>query len=535
MCKNYLIMTEFVNNYDCVGWVPTIKGCFSVNPISTLGEFTYGDFDKCSIVLTDIKDNQLEKHYFLATSVVKTRDRKRGIKYNRLYRCIFIGVVGEEHSNSEKEAIFPKDVCYGKLLIYFVDENSDYNELESEFLSKLDDFESFVKKNKTEIQNSSYNESSEILVQCIDKWRYLKDIVDKLALVCHKRKPNFLEKTINKIKDEICFTKIIYDVALHRDGFVFIKKTPNCDKSDIELSRDYHMAFMFIKRVFHYDYHHTHSHDDLLQVFPCSNGMFDFYKKQLSLLLDVVVDAKRLLKTAVNVEPKGIVLYAKSFITICSRRRIISNDEEKQQCKLVDNLYEELNIHNESKQKIFRNWFLDKDIYEVKVIGIVPIMIGIVTLLSFYGALFKKTSSAILLFGKEIMLWVVKNLTKDELIINFFSENYSFIIVNLFLIFCYLLFLRKAKNKIIRQSKNFKRQKYNKSTIDKYKSKCCDNGKKYRMNYRYKLLYMLENIFYELLGPSDKPRVYYKYLLEFCVIIICSILIVVSMLCLLFN
>lgn len=505
-------MDDFVKRFDGIGWIPSIKGCFSLNAVAKMPEFSYGDFDKYSIVFTKNDSNTREKHYFIASTVVKTDDTKGGSRYGRLYRCIFIGAVGDddliksdEFYKEKYDYILNEDICIGKLLLYFVDDAAKYDDKENEFLHKLDEFSALFEKNKN-------------IDDYYDKWSKLNDMFDELSEVVHNRKNNFLEEILYNLKDELVINKNVYDIALCRDGLMFIKKRNKHNKNMntvecFELSQEYQLAFLFLKHVFHSDYHHSRSCDDILQIFSCKNKMKKFYSAQLSLLLDVVVDAKKFLKTSVNVEPQGILSYAKSFVSICKNKNIISSNEEEYQYRLINNLSNEMNIHSATRDRYYNKWFFDGGMLKILIMYIMPVMIASITFLGFYGTFFERHCRLLIqfismMYDMNIFINVINSYCLYDVLI----RNTAFIVVNLFLMFAFFSMYNFAQYRYNRYSK--KAQLDNQGLIkhNKYKSVIYDKQNfKYRINYRYLMKYWIENIWYIIATKFNINVKIFKY------------------------
>lgn len=532
-------MKSFIKKFNGIGWIPSIKGCFSLNAVVKMNEFNYGVFDKYSIVFT-VNNDGSDKHYFVATSVIKTTDKIGGVKYGRLYRCIFMGVVGDKKIiNSDNfyknkcKYILDNDICVGDFLMYFIDDTSiEYESKESEFLHKLNELEA-------EIKNNLHN--SDVRNKYITKWNELRCIFNELSDVDSSRKPTKLERIFFNLKDNILFKKNLYKIALYRDGIILINKLEknannsqiNDDDKENVLSLDYQMVFLFLKHVFHCDYHHNRSTDDILQIFSCKDNLIKFYSAQLSLLLDIVVDAKRFIKTQVNVEPLGIISYAKSFVLICSNKGIINEKEEEYQLKLINNMSNEIEIHNTLKERYYNKWFFDGGMTRIIILFIMPLFIAEITLLTFYGNFFKEQCWQIILFIYKVCeLHIFKQLLTTFGLCNIFLAYRAFLIVTFFICLSFFIMYIIAKYRYFHYSKKAQLDTIELESRDKYRSTLFDNvNYKYRKSYKYMSKYLLENLLYILINKKKNRKssvLYYKYLLKCCLYFFIVLLLIIG-------
>ena len=90
---------SLIRHYDSIGWIPTIKGCLSLDLIDN-AKSILGDVDKYSV---RFKRNYglSSAHYIIASSLHTINDTKAGTDYVRSFRYIFTGSINDENIKQE--------------------------------------------------------------------------------------------------------------------------------------------------------------------------------------------------------------------------------------------------------------------------------------------------------------------------------------------------------------------------------------------------------------------------------------------------
>lgn len=327
-CLNDSHFVPFLNNWDCCGWVPNIRGKLSINFINSKN--IWGDTDRYAIALKaydKVKENELKKsnHYIVASSLFTLADSKKNDSTKRRYRTfrfIFQGSINdkkrikefvkstfrkEEQEKTEK-TIENEDILIGRLSIIA---KLTYNltKEEAELLKNLKELEVkkeaydknfFVDALEPETLEEDRGElkkgweEAKIIIKSFEKTLEdeAKTLEDEANSLKEKAKTlkgdaksveeyaNSLKGYAEKIKTKDRIYK--FEVALSRDGILFLKdatieifKKDYFNKDDINnyeehipIPRIFKTATCFIKFLFHKNYHHNHDDDTFL---PASN------------------------------------------------------------------------------------------------------------------------------------------------------------------------------------------------------------------------------------------------------------------------
>lgn len=113
------VLKRLISKFDGIGWIPTIRGCLSLNLIDN-AKSILGDADKYSIRFKRINGLHSE-HYLIASSILTVNDTKAGRKFDRTFRYVFTGSI----NNDDVERAFLKDkslACDTDLQKYIHDE-----------------------------------------------------------------------------------------------------------------------------------------------------------------------------------------------------------------------------------------------------------------------------------------------------------------------------------------------------------------------------------------------------------------------------
>lgn len=165
------------------------------------------------------------------------------------------------------------------------------------------------------------------------------DLGNTIAMVAHE----------NPLIVSICF-----DLA--EDGFVSLMPGGgNGWVTGINNSRDmFEKAYYVVKYAFHRHQHHNHHADSLIGVYSASEAP----EKILFDLKEAVVLAKRnkhpgkeaTFSKAIN-DARGILAYAKSYVSILATRNTFDEQRTKQELLLLSNMGESLVVMSESNRR----------------------------------------------------------------------------------------------------------------------------------------------------------------------------------------
>lgn len=367
-----VIPESLIRYYDGMGWIPTIRGCLSLDLIDD-ADCILGDVDKYSIRFKTINGFRSE-HYLIASSLLTVNDNKGGINFDRTSRYIFTGTINSEkefdkflnkHRNNQtiKGYNDKEGLLIGHLII-IASEDSDSKFVLSHKLndSEVELLEGFKELNRLneEFQRLFYIEAAsmqtlqEKRMEMLKKWQELNGIAMQISEVEDSKRTIFS-----------------FEVALTRDGILLLKNvskenyrkyyadpgTADDYKKNIPLHRLFKSAMNYVKYLFHSNYHHVEDHDTFL---PASNlhpakslGQLDLYgvfRHQLDAFLVPLIKQKRNSFTSHTVEPKGIILYAKAFISVFESNELVSTDvakKAKEHCELLQKEIEQMTAkHN---------------------------------------------------------------------------------------------------------------------------------------------------------------------------------------------
>ena len=389
LVKSHCPYISFIDNYDFFGWVPTIRGALSFGVFDD-AKSIWGDVDKYALEYKRYNNNNTIR-YLVASSLMTFADRKGGRKYHRTFRFIFKGSINDDEKQKkfiedfkgkdkpDEELFRQKEILIGKL--YIVVNHS--NKITKPINDILDTLSKFSKKKKKEYHRESSEDQGKNLndqeENLNDQEESLNDQEENLNDQEEKKKKEW-DEIENKIK---CFEEIIdennpmyaFNVALSRDGLLFLKDVSN-DKFRIKKVEDFtkhtqyyrliNTAIYFIKFLFHKNYHHNEANDTFL---PVSNlervkpesTLDKVNKEQIEAFLSPVIKVKRNINTDyILCDPKGILLYAQSFIMILKNNKFISEKDAKIHEEFIDKQSKEFDVF-QSDFNMTRNSFLSQN------------------------------------------------------------------------------------------------------------------------------------------------------------------------------
>ena len=379
-------LINIINLYDCIGWIPTIRGCLSLDLIDD-AESILGDVDKYSVRFKKIYGLSAA-HYLIASSLFTVNDTKAGPDFARTFRYIFTGSINDaqitkkflEQSQLKDDDALKKysedeGLLIGHLTIV-VEETTLLSDLEVTFLNKLRE----LAENKKEfLQNFNVDADSmedaiatNILEgfrsDMLQRWMDLKNLSLKIETDEKNKRPTFS-----------------FDIVLTRDGILLLKDVSSVDNrnsyaapnssddytQNIPIHRLFKSAMNFVKYLFHSNYHHKEEHDTYL---PCSNlhpaktssslNLEKVFRHQLDAFLVPVIKMKRSNFASFTIEPKGIILYAKAFIRVFESHRLVRRSVTKKAkdfCDILEKEVEQMTSRNNTKVNAIltqANWFV---------------------------------------------------------------------------------------------------------------------------------------------------------------------------------
>ena len=370
-------LQPFLENFDCFGWVPTIRGCLSLSFVNQ--DNVWGDTDKYAITFKTFDKFNPSPHYLVASSLISFNDSKAGMKYSRVFRYIFIGTINDKNkeqefihthfNNANREAaerVFAeKELLIGRLYVV-LKFSKNLTEHESGLLETLED----LTKEKEKYDKAFHNDAVVCSVleamreNLKSKWETAEDFIDCIET-------DLESNTKKREKDDHLYK---FDVVLSRDGILFLKDA-SCDNfkddyftanspddytQNIPIPRIFKTAIHFIKFLFHKNYYHNEEDDTFL---PASNlhhirnekGWTErINRHQLEAFLTPITKIKRANNTC---NPSGIALYAKSFLNVLEKNNLISSQEVAFEQKFVETQKQEVEEYL-SERKARQNSFI---------------------------------------------------------------------------------------------------------------------------------------------------------------------------------
>ncbi|MDR0890830.1 MAG: hypothetical protein LBM05_01740 [Endomicrobium sp.] len=416
------LLDDLLECMDFIGWVPCINQELSLKFFNTANSsrFDYinncqsillGDIDKYSISIktTQKNDEFKTKYYITATSFYTCRDSKIGKEFNRTFRFIFIGAINDEiYQNSfiertKTETIFLKDLkkeenlLLGKLIIlpYLEKVRNEENEF-LKAIQKLEKLNDIYNEKYSKI-SSSFEELSEAKKNALNQYKIVES--------CFKRIEEIEdEEYIEKEEKEKLHKPTILDVALYRDGVLFLKDNIQYlidDKEDkyvkdhfevnkledfrkhIAVHRIYKEAYHFIKFLFHKNYYHDEKDDTML---PISNlhphhknnedtqkdTLYKIIKHQLNSFFSEIFIEKRTNES--KRESVGVLLYAKAFVSAFANKGMIKHDDAEILNKRINLSIKDIETFSNSRKYNFTSFIQSKSRVTAIILGLTFVM-----------------------------------------------------------------------------------------------------------------------------------------------------------------
>jgi len=351
-----------LKQYDCLGWVPSIKGALSFSLTENASNI-FGDVDKYSFHVKQYEGLK-SVHYLAATSLHTVNDTKHGPQYSRTFRYLFFGTVNKDCSDG---------LLHGRLVVI----SEKNRKLSGNIVSMLTHFQNLTEQ-KEEYDKAFHNKAvtlAELANQrkgLISKWKEVIDSMEKA------------EKAEKAEEDKN--VTLVFDILMTMDGILLIKNKTDKKYNDsiakkgsendytknVPLHRVFKIAMNYIKYLFHSNYHHDKNHDTLL---PASNlhpwikkkpapvTYSEVFRHQLDSLLDIVTQMKRKHYRRPKVNPEGVLQYARAMVNVFRNNSLICAEEAKNALDFIDIQKAEIDIQMQDRKSILsfahsQNWLV---------------------------------------------------------------------------------------------------------------------------------------------------------------------------------
>ena len=350
-----------------------------------------GDVDKYSV---RFKRNYglSSAHYIIASSLHTINDTKAGTDYVRSFRYIFTGSINDEnikqeflknnkldHDESLKAYIKEEGLLIGRLVIVV----EVGHKLSRSEVALLQGLKELSERNKDYLNEFHVNAAS---METLEKSR--KELYETWEYLVFRARLIEEEKEIDR-------PIYRFDVALTRDGILLLKDvtsddrkneyatpgTPDDYTQNVPIHRLFKDAMNYIKYLFHSNYHHNEDHDAYLpasnlypvlkaydnidtlnkyvrKLFSCSDklNLYKVFRHQLDAFLVPVIKLKRDDFSNYNVNPQGIILYAKAFIRVFEENKFVDEHvarKAQEHCELLGKEIEQMTAEHSAIARAF--------------------------------------------------------------------------------------------------------------------------------------------------------------------------------------
>lgn len=365
--------------YDAFGWIPTIRAALSLNLMGKQNKI-WGDVDRYAVEF--IAYNGLSSERFIvATSLHNVSDSKYGEDFIRTFRYFFYGSIHDPNDsdnlickikkNSQdaneiaeiKRLVTEEGVLIGRLIIVLED-TANISEREVRILKSMQELVA---------QKKSYNHHFSILQSSLNELESKRKAM--------KTNWDHIKNEIDKLKDD-GKRQFQFEVLLTRDGILLLKddtegenksiyfeeKSPSDYTMNVPIHRIFKTAMNFMKFLFHTNYHHEEEHDTFLPAsnlhpFRNSKKCNGIIRHQLNAFLNPLISMRRKGMKQFNIDPIGIINYAKSFVHVCKNNKLLSEEESKHELQCISLLEDEINHTTRHHKSLLssiatqRNWF----------------------------------------------------------------------------------------------------------------------------------------------------------------------------------
>lgn len=360
----------------------------------------WGDVDKYAVSFANF-DGLNSERCIAATSLHCVSDSKFGKDYSRTFRYFFYG-----HIQKDIDSELIRNSLANTLTQNESECVARFSTISTAMLGRL----IIVAETTSEIDQHEVRVIEQIKNLCDSRKNYITDFsinADSLVSLDAKRKEMRAEwdaikediQTLGNI-DKIQFH---FDVFLTRDGLLLLKDaTPATYRSryfqadspkdytqNVPIHRVFKTAMNFMKYLLHRNYHHEEEHDTFL---PASNlhphreaeNYHRIFKHQLDAFLVPVIKLRRDGMKGHNIDPIGILNYAKAFVYACRNNSIISDEIEKRQLNYISLLEADINHSTRHNKTLLSSIASQRNVFFI-----------ITTILAFIVAFLKIADSVI--------------------------------------------------------------------------------------------------------------------------------------------
>lgn len=353
------VIRGLISNYDCIAWVPTIRGALSLDLVDKAKNIL-GDVDKYAVSIKNYNGLRSTR-YIAATSLLTVNDSKYAKKYTRSFRYCFYGNIESEGAN--------KDLLTG--FLYIVAEPSHC--LSEREVTMLNNFKQLTKlKSEYLVQErvmaASMAELSVLRDDLVSKWNTIKENIEDFAN-----------------DQEFIRTTFAFKVCMSRDGILLLKdvtkeefrsyfaerNTKDDYEQNVPVHRLFKCAMNFVKYLFHTNYHHDIDHDRLLpasNIHPWKNvgdnaGYINIFNHQLDALMAPITEEKRRGHSEYTINANGVFYYAKSLAVVYKNNELITSDQADSALKFLEIQEAEHNMMTSTDKSIFVSLAAQNNIY----------------------------------------------------------------------------------------------------------------------------------------------------------------------------
>ena len=397
-----------INTFDCIAWVPTIRGGLSLSLIDD-SKSIQGDVDKYSVEFKELNGFESTR-YLAASSLFTFEDSKLGKHFSRTFRFLFRGTINEKQRLTEvvenlfedkKEAVDlfqEKDFLIGKLS--FLPACNIYEEAA---LGNLDSNDNVGEAGNTDdIDELTRKEADliELLKKLSDeKRKYTRFFSVESASCAELDNQRALMKSIwlqveEKMKaiEGGLNNKPVYkfDVVLSKDGILFLREdtdrqfkthyiqqgTSSDFTQNIPIHRIFKTAMNFIKYLFHCNYHHQEEHDTFLPVTNLhpirgsGGNLSKIVKHQIEAFLTPVTKMKRDGLMTYSCNPIGVLLYAESFLFVFEENNFLKHDEAHLLRKFINQQKKEMELLLSENKAVVTSFLTQKNLLSTITVGL---------------------------------------------------------------------------------------------------------------------------------------------------------------------
>lgn len=344
-------LKPILKSFDAFGWIPTLRGALSLDLMGD-SKLMWGDVDRYSVVFSEYEGTHSQR-YIAATTLHNVSDSKYGEDFVRTFRYFFYGeilnnddalveykkIVGKELEEREAKSINNLTESEGALLGHLFIVLEDTNIISDVEVSIIKGIRQLVEIKKEYITQFSYKAASlEDLEGSRKKmkhnWKIICSDIDNLA----KQDRKFFHFGVLMTRDGIILLK---DLTAEPTKQIYFEKGSASDYTvNIPIHRIFKTAMNFMKYLFHKNYHHEEEHDTFL---PASNlhpyhrhqNFNRVFKHQIDSFLHPLMKLRRKGFKKINVDPTGILCYAKSFVYTCRNNDLIDDQQAKSELEYI--------------------------------------------------------------------------------------------------------------------------------------------------------------------------------------------------------